>query len=408
MVKVITWCVFLLASLSIFARDFLDKKKLPDWSVLDSFQGEISRNNFNYLLKNVYCPRSSWWKDWIVIQESEVLIRTENGKDNWYRISFKEGNETFDFSNSVSIYPSFPSIKGLKIALDPGHIGGEFSEMEGRHFSINGQKPVKEGELSLEVAKILEKKLQGVGVDVILLRNENKPVSNYRPSDFIADAEKWVFEKEKVLKNSYPALDRAEMIKKRSEVLFYRVSEIYARAEILNHKIKPDLTICIHLNAAPWKDPDNHLLVERNDYHVLVNGCYMGGELADPFQRYEMVFRLLQGWHATELKVADNVSRSFGSATNMPAFSYKGPNALKVGDVDGVWARNLLANRIYQCPVVFLEPYVANSRETYERIQLGNYDGEKNIGGEMKHSIVEEYAESVFQGLVSSFAAQKM
>src|SRR6056300_137500 len=159
MVKVITWCVFLLASLSIFARDFLDKKKLPDWSVLDSFQGEISRNNFNYLLKNVYCPRSSWWKDWIVIQESEVLIRTENGKDNWYRISFKEGNETFDFSNSVSIYPSFPSIKGLKIALDPGHIGGEFSEMEGRHFSINGQKPVKEGELSLEVAKILEKKL---------------------------------------------------------------------------------------------------------------------------------------------------------------------------------------------------------------------------------------------------------
>lgn len=408
MVKVITWCVFLLASLSIFARDFLDKKKLPDWSVLDSFQGEISRNNFNYLLKNVYCPRSSWWKDWIVIQESEVLIRTENGKDNWYRISFKEGNETFDFSNSVSIYPISPSIKGLKIALDPGHIGGEFSEMEGRHFSINGQKPVKEGELSLEVAKILEKKLQGVGVDVILLRNENKPVSNYRPSDFIADAEKWVFEKEKVLKNSYPALDRAEMIKKRSEVLFYRVSEIYARAEILNHKIKPDLTICIHLNAAPWKDQDNHLLVERNDYHVLVNGCYMGGELADPFQRYEMVFRLLQGWHATELKVADNVSRSFGSATNMPAFSYKGPNALKVGDVDGVWARNLLANRIYQCPVVFLEPYVANSKETYERIQLGNYDGEKNIGGEMKHSLVEEYAESVFQGLLSSFAAQKM
>jgi len=176
----------------------------------------------------------------------------------------------------------------------------------------------------------------------------------------------------------------------------------------LNHKIKPDLTICIHLNAAPWKDPDNHLLVERNDYHVLVNGCYMGGELADPFQRYEMVFRLLQGWHATELKVADNVSRSFGSVTNMPAFSYKGPNALKVGDVDGVWARNLLANRIYQCPVVFLEPYVANSKETYELIQLGNYDGEKNIGGEMKHSLVEEYAESVFQGLLSSFAAQKM
>jgi hypothetical protein len=129
----------------------------------------------------------------------------------------------------------------------------------------------------------------------------------------------------------------------------------------------------------------------------------MGGELADPFQRYEMIFRLLQGWHTTELKIANNISRSFGSSTNMPAFTYKGPNALKVGDVEGVWARNLLANRIYKCPVVFLEPYVANSKETYGRIQLGNYKGRKMIDGELKLSLVEEYAEIVFQGLLSSF-----
>ena len=116
-----------------------------------------------------------------------------------------------------------------------------------------------------------------------------------------------------------------------------------------------------------------------------------------------MVFRLLQGWHVTDLKVADNISRSFSSATNMPAFSYKGPNALKVGDVDGVWARNLLANRIYQCPVVFLEPYVANSKETYERIQLGNYKGRKMIDGVLKLNLVEEYADIVFQGLLASF-----
>ena len=75
------------------------------------------------------------------------------------------------------------------------------------------------------------------------------------------------------------------------------------------------------------------------------------------------------------------MSRSFSRLTKLPAFNYKGPNALKVGEVKGVWARNLLANRIYRCPVVFLEPYIANSKDAYERIQLGNYKGENESQG---------------------------
>ena len=93
--------------------------------------------------------------------------------------------------------------------------------------------------------------------------------------------------------------------------------------------------------------------------------------------------------------------------TKLPAFSYKGPNALKVGEVKGVWARNLLANRIYRCPVVFLEPYIANSKEVHERIQLGNYNGEKQVRGELKLSLVEEYAESLFQGISDSFSESR-
>ena len=128
------------------------------------------------------------------------------------------------------------------------------------------------------------------------------------------------------------------------------------------------------------------------------------GELADDQQRFEMIYRLLNGWHKTELLLAENVSRSFSRLTKLPPFSYKGPNALKVGEVKGVWARNLLANRIYRCPVVFLEPYVANSKEAYERIQLGNYEGKMQVRGEPKLSLVEEYAESVFQGICESFS----
>jgi hypothetical protein len=72
---------------------------------------------------------------------------------------------------------------------------------------------------------------------------------------------------------------------------------------------------------------------------------------------------------------------------------------LKIGEVEGVWARNLLANRIYEAPVVFLEPYIANSEVVYQRIQLGEYSGTKIINGELRSNLILEYAESVVYGL---------
>jgi hypothetical protein len=86
--------------------------------------------------------------------------------------------------------------------------------------------------------------------------------------------------------------------------------------------------------------------------------------------------------------------------TRLPAFSYKGPNALKVGKVEGVWARNLLANRLYRCPVVFLEPYRANSIDAYHRILLGDYAGTRKISGVPRASLVREYAKAVADGIL--------
>ena len=176
------------------------------------------------------------------------------------------------------------------------------------------------------------------------------------------------------------------------------MSEIIARSEIIRKK-KPDLILCIHLNAAPWPDPEKKSLVSRNDYHVLVNGCYMGGELAYDNQRYEMIWRLLNRWDVSERFIAEHMSKAFAQNTGLPAFAYKGPNALKIGEVEGVWARNLLANRIYEAPVVFLEPYIANSEFEYNRIQLGDYQGTREFKGRRRMAIIEEYAQTVFKAI---------
>ena len=102
-----------------------------------------------------------------------------------------------------------------------------------------------------------------------------------------------------------------------------------------------------------------------------------------------MLVRLLNRWHIQERLLAESLSLAFAEVTGLPEFSYKGPNALKVGDVPGVWARNLLANRIYRSPVIFLEPYVANSRSAHELIQKG----------EKGEFLVREYVDSVVLGL---------
>ena len=99
------------------------------------------------------------------------------------------------------------------------------------------------------------------------------------------------------------------------------------------------------------------------------------------------------------------MATSFARATGLPAFSYKGPNAVKIGDVPGVWGRNLLANRLCECPVVFLEPYVANSKDVFARIQAGDYEGTKKIADKQRVSLIEEYVDAVVAGLVGHAAS---
>ena len=366
----------------------------PDWNELDRFQGQISREHFDLQLRTVYCPRESWWSPWIEIEQKQARIRKRAKSQDWYvlRFSDSDSNQTRE---SVS-----RSHKKLRVVLDPGHLGGNYSEMEGRHFAIGSDDPVKEGDLSLLVAKRAQGLLEEKGVEVLLTRSAKKPVTEKLADDFNPEAEQWFKDRFALDQHPPEGKEKEKLIRKRREMLFYRVSEIYARADLINQDFRPDLTVCIHLNAAPWKDANQSELVERNDYHVLVNGCYMGGELSYDNQRFEMLIRLLNGWNERERDYAESLSYSLARGTGLPAFSYKGPNALKIGSVPGVWARNLLANRLYRSPVVFLEPYIANSNQAYRRIRLGNYEGQREVDGEMRLSLVEEYAQAICEGIL--------
>ena len=175
--------------------------------------------------------------------------------------------------------------------------------------------------------------------------------------------------------------NREDSISWEAERLFYRVAEIHARARIVNEKIKPDLTLCLHFNAEPWGDPEHPALVSENHLHLLINGAYSSLELGFDDQRFAMLLKLLNRAYLEELDAAEFVAASMARITGLPPYSYSGTNAKRVGTSGYVWARNLLANRLYECPVVYIEPYVMNSREVFDRIQAGEYEGLRDFGG---------------------------
>ncbi|MFL6598482.1 MAG: hypothetical protein ACJ8KF_11070, partial [Chthoniobacterales bacterium] len=80
----------------------------------------------------------------------------------------------------------------------------------------------------------------------------------------------------------------------------------------------------------------------------------------------------------------------------------------KVGTSGYVYARNLLATRLYRCPVVYCEPYVMNSKDVFTRIQAGDYEGTRKINGVERKSIFREYADNVTDGIVEYSKAREL
>lgn len=361
-----------------------------DWSALERYQQTISRADFDRLLAGVYCP-SGALSNYLTFGTNSVTIFSGPERTN--------SLFTLRFSSAASSSNSRSLLSIKRIALDPGHIGGEWARMEERFFQRGKDRPVQEAVLNLTAARLLKARLEADGVEVFLTKDSFDPVTDKRPDDFRAQAEQDI---PLTRFNTFPPLDRdadrADAIRKRAEQLFYRSSEIAARARLVNEQIKPDLTICMHFNAVEWDECQS--LVDDNRLVVFVHGDYFASELKDDDQKLRLFTKLLERSHPVEQTVAEAIAASMASATKLPPVEY-GPasGAIHIGDNPYVFARNLAANRLFNGPVVFLEPYYMNNRTVYERIQLGDYEGMREVDGKPMKSIFREYADSVADGL---------
>lgn len=384
----------------------------PDWARLDKCQRTVSRNAFVRELDRVYAPGVDYSRYFRLAQDHVDILKHDGGSD-YYRLHFSsrdgEGSAPGYWrpQHAMPERPANRPLEGVRIAIDPGHIGGDFARIEERWFQVGGDPPVMEGEMTLAVARKLQPMLERLGATVTLVRTRNAPVSTRHPRDFQREA---LEELARLgIRNPAPHYDsfhspgKSRTIQWHSELLFYRAHEIRRRAMRVNQTIRPDIVLAIHFNAESWGNADNPDFTTKNHLHVLVNGCYSEQEIALDDNRFEMILRIVQRIHPEEVALSRQVASAMAEATGLPPYVYQGSNAARVGPNQYVYARNLLANRVYECPVVFLEPYVMNNREVYQRIQAGDYIGSRLVAGKHRKSLFQEYADGVVGGLLRHY-----
>lgn len=386
----------------------------PDWSDLSGYGNTRSAAEIRFVLGHIFSEPGRGWEPWLKVTNdadgAAVLeVIADAGAPDRRKLIIPLADEMK--RDSVPRYWRTPlqlgalksvsqPLAGSRIAIDPGHMGGAYAKMEARWFQIGKAAPVMEGEMTLIVAKLLKSRLEALGAEVQLVRARNAPVTRVRPKDI-----------EKLATRMFVAqgVERPApaVLKSLTERLFCVAAEIRARGEIVNDLMKPDLVVALHFNAEAWGNPAKPELVEANHFHILTNGCYAPSEIALNDQRLELLHKLFQGSAEEEIAMSTAVAKRFVSANPLPAYAYNKPIARRVNGNPYVWARNLLANRIYQCPVIYMEPHVMNNVETFARVQAGVYAGKREILGKEVENIFAEYADAVALGLADYFRAKR-
>lgn len=403
-----------LVSLPLPAQMLTTFGEQPDWKQLDRYQAEQSKTEFVGRLNTIFAPHGAA-SPTIGISGNGADIVTElgNPRKGRYRLLFAQENQNPPAPMPSAAHsphwrsaddiradatPAQP-LKGLRVAIDPGHIGGDWGFMERREWAFGGGPVFREGDFVLRVAEILAEDLRALGAQVSLVRDSATPVTDKRPQDFTALA------RERLSANGAEPSEAA--INRESELLFYRTAEIRARAEKINNEIQPDIVLCLHVDAAAFPPDGSAELPHGSTLHVLVNGAYSAAELQYDDQRLDMLNKMLSGADAEEIALGDAIARQLAADTGLPPMSYSGSNAARVNDNPYLWARNLIANRIYRSPTVFIEAYTANREPFYSRYAMGEYEGTRDIDGQPRKNLWREYADSVRDALIAHYAPPK-
>jgi N-acetylmuramoyl-L-alanine amidase len=389
------------------------------WFPIDLYQGTITRQQFEEKLHTLFDPFGVF-TPYLDINDSRVVIypSATDHRLPQFTLNFAPPGKpveqmrwfrTPEEMRAVT-HPLDKPLYGLRVAIDPGHIGGPWAQMEERSTRYRGSAPVQEGDLNLITARILKQELTTLGASVYVVRDSTEPVTPYRPDDFIEEARELLMAHARNKSNLHALppdklnLLFGERLTELTEFLFYRCSEIIERGNRIRNNFVPDITVTLYIDATPGSGRGH--VTNGNANIFFVGGAYTRTEMADPDMQRRCVYKILEGGSDIEAEVANNISLVFAQRTGLGPVKYGDSSTTRqvIPNNPYVVARNLAANREYDGPVVCTEPYFMNNRVVYQRLLAGDYDGTRTFEGKPYTSIFREYADCVAQGLVKAYA----
>ena len=442
----------------IQATDLLQDPTTDEWKTLEQSAGKLTRDEFDHQLKDLFDPTGSLAPYLKVTDQEVTVFDSTNRCAPVATIAFATNSavSTETFSNASptltleSLHSSqrpfssgsipateatswiswifssflFPTnthpfslttpgvlkpLLGLRVVIEPADIGGEWGSMEDRSTLYPGFGWIQEGDLNLQVSKILSEKLKELGAQIFVTRATADPVCHLSVEEVQHVVPQVLAHRSGILSKTFHS--RTQNVRQSSpiyqkivaEVLLTKNLEARARAEKTRDAIHPDITIVIQFDATAARHRDSLPKINRNI--LFVSGAYTSKEItSDPRQRIRLLTKLLQNVTPTEIKVALSISNHLVEATGFPPVLYG--NSRTTRSITGnpyVVARNLLLSREHDGPVVVTEPYFMNQPETLQRLLAGDYEGTRAIAGKERVSIYREYADAVANGLAEAY-----
>ena len=166
---------------------------VPDWSALNDYQRTITHDEFAHLVNTVYSPDGGFWSYATLTPDKVTIYGDPSKRSPEFTLNFAPDAATgkalpYTYKiHSVSHDPQRP-LEGIKIALDPGHIGGDWAKLEARYFKLGDDPPVEEAKLNLITCQILAERLEADGAQIVWAKHGYEPTTDERPDSLHREA----------------------------------------------------------------------------------------------------------------------------------------------------------------------------------------------------------------------------
>ncbi len=310
-------------------------------------------------------------------------------------------------------------LRGVRIALDPGHLGGsmQMAMLENKFVRIRYQGQVKEfneGNLNLATALLLKQQLERLGAEVMLTRYKegwsafDKTWPQWLKEDF-----KKALAAERRRGNI--TTGQARFLAKASEQVIYhqlfKGLEIRERAKKIN-RFQPDFTLVIHYNI---HEPNFHnrladesiLPATENYCMAFVPGSFLKGELKTTEERIALARMLLTDELERSIALSQGIMQSHTELLQIPPVSPDAPlgylqhNSIATEAV-AVYARNLALTRMVNGPICYGESLCQDSSEEF--LQFATSDGSTRLA--MRLPRLQQVTTAYLNGILGYLGVQ--